>query len=425
MAAKNLTMTGDFHVSPREIDFVTRFERNWEHLRAILGVMRPIKKSPGTVLKSYSASVALQLGAVGEGEVIPYSKATVTEKPYVELAFSKFAKGVSFESIDKFGKVRAVDMTDTEFLNEIQESVTSRFYAFLKTGTLREHVDTFQAALANAQAAVLDKWRSMHRTSTGIVGFANLRDAYRWLGEATIGSQVIPDNGLNYLKAYMGLSPLFLLSNNELPPGAVIATPRENIVLYYADPSASDFSDAGFEFTTGRGQTNLIGVHSKPNYETMVADLHAVMAMEMFAEYQDGIAIVEFGTNFNDVTVSAAPADTDFWGTTASTIQSGVTVANGKITGTLKKLTSGALVNDWGEGHFLGLSFSGMTETAGTSVKVGLVPTQGAGFQTLDADKLGVWKISNKNTQRLEVITTDGKSNHVQTFDLSGLTLED
>ena len=34
MAAKaNLIMSNDIQVTAREIDFVTRFERNWEHLR--------------------------------------------------------------------------------------------------------------------------------------------------------------------------------------------------------------------------------------------------------------------------------------------------------------------------------------------------------------------------------------------------------
>ena len=47
MAAKsNLIMTNDIQVTAREIDFVTRFERNWEHLREILGIMRPIKRHP-------------------------------------------------------------------------------------------------------------------------------------------------------------------------------------------------------------------------------------------------------------------------------------------------------------------------------------------------------------------------------------------
>ena len=53
MAAKeNITMTTDITVAAREIDFVTRFQRNWDHLRTILGIMRPIRMQPGTVLKS-------------------------------------------------------------------------------------------------------------------------------------------------------------------------------------------------------------------------------------------------------------------------------------------------------------------------------------------------------------------------------------
>jgi len=53
MAVKeNLTMTADIQVEARELDFVTRFARNWDHLREILGIMRPIKKQPGAVLKS-------------------------------------------------------------------------------------------------------------------------------------------------------------------------------------------------------------------------------------------------------------------------------------------------------------------------------------------------------------------------------------
>ena len=77
MAAKaNLIMSNDIQVTAREIDFVTRFERNWEHLREILGIMRPIKKQPCAVLKSKYAEGTLQDGNVKEGEEIPYSKIT-------------------------------------------------------------------------------------------------------------------------------------------------------------------------------------------------------------------------------------------------------------------------------------------------------------------------------------------------------------
>ena len=41
-------------VTAREVDFVTRFADNWDALRNILGIMRPIKKAPGTQLVSYT-----------------------------------------------------------------------------------------------------------------------------------------------------------------------------------------------------------------------------------------------------------------------------------------------------------------------------------------------------------------------------------
>ena len=63
MPAKNgLTVTSDITVKAREIDFVTRFAKNWDALREILGIIRPIKKQPGTVLTSYTATVDLQDG---------------------------------------------------------------------------------------------------------------------------------------------------------------------------------------------------------------------------------------------------------------------------------------------------------------------------------------------------------------------------
>ena len=85
MAKENMTKSADVAVSAREIDFVTRFNKNWEHLTTILGIMRPVRKEPGSVLKSKKASIVLQNGAVGEGEEIPFSKATVDEIPYTEM----------------------------------------------------------------------------------------------------------------------------------------------------------------------------------------------------------------------------------------------------------------------------------------------------------------------------------------------------
>ena len=86
-------------VTAREVDFVTRFNDNWDALRRILGIMRPIRKAPGTQLISYTASVELEDGDVGPGEVIPYSKATITKASKDNLTIEKYAKAVSFSLV--------------------------------------------------------------------------------------------------------------------------------------------------------------------------------------------------------------------------------------------------------------------------------------------------------------------------------------
>jgi hypothetical protein len=289
MAAKaNLIMTNDIQVKAREIDFVTRFERNWEYLREILGIMRPIKKTPGAVLKSKYAEGTLQNGNVGEGEEIPYSKFVVKEKPYAEMTIEKYAKAVSIEAIKDHGYENAVQMTDDEFLFQLQTNVTERFYNYLKTGTLSFTETTFQMALAMAKGRVENKFKQMHRNVTGVVGFVNILDVYEYIGAAEISIQ--NQFGFQYVKDFLGFNTIFLLSDSEIPRGTVIATPVENIVLYYVDPNESDFARAGLVYTVS-GETNLIGFHTQGNYHTAVSESFAIMGLTLFAEYIDAIAV--------------------------------------------------------------------------------------------------------------------------------------
>lgn len=306
MAAKaNLIMTNDIQVKAREIDFVTRFERNWEHLREILGIMRPIKKTPGAVLKSKYAEGTLQNGNVGEGEEIPYSKFVVKEKPYAEMTIEKYAKAVSIEAIKDHGYENAVQMTDDEFLFQLQTNVTERFYNYLKTGTLSFTETTFQMALAMAKGRVENKFKQMHRNVTGVVGFVNILDVYEYIGAAGISIQ--NQFGFQYVKDFLGFNTIFLLSDSEIPRGTVIATPAENIVLYYVDPNESDFAKAGLVYTVS-GETNLIGFHTQGNYHTAVSESFAIMGLTLFAEYIDAVAVGAIDTTqtLGTLTVNSA-----------------------------------------------------------------------------------------------------------------------
>lgn len=292
MAAKTgLTTTEQFTTSAREVDFVTRFADNWEALRNIMGIMRPIRKAPGTKLVSFKASVdgTLQGGtSVGEGEEIPFTKMKVEPVAYGDIEVSKYAKSVSIESVAKYGAEVAVEKTDDAFLVALQNKVLADFYTFLNSGTLAVTAKTFQQALAMAKGNVLNKFAAMDKDVTEVVGFANILDMYDYLGEKEISTQTL--FGLTYLENFLGYQTLFLLPEKYIARNKVIALPVENIDLYYVDPADSDFAKLGLSYTVS-GETNLIGVHVEGDYERATGAMYAIMGLKLWAEYLDGIAV--------------------------------------------------------------------------------------------------------------------------------------
>ena len=419
------------NVTAREIDFVTRFGKNWDALRKILGITRPIRKTPGTKLVSYSASVTLASGAVDPGNVIPYSKATVAKAAEADLDLEKYAKAVPIEDVNKYGAEIAVEKTDEAFLNELQSNVLTRFFTFLKTGTLTAAESSFQMGLAMARGMVIDKFNKMRRTVTDVVGFCNVLDAYKYLGGANITVQTA--FGMSYIENFMGYSTLFLMSDPDIPQNMIIALPVENIDLYYVDPGDSEFAKLGLNYTVA-GETNLIGFHANGNYSTAVGESFALMGMALWAEYLDGIAKITIDDSFlADLTVSA---ETDAFGVLydgkkASDLQSDVTVSGGKIAGTLKYIEGGLDPSGTGplagSGNFLALKWSGGDMAAkDDELWVGLEPSEGSGLVEClsDTDHNGVFKITDKNAQKVKFIQKDDEGHqNVQYFDLSGLTL--
>lgn len=292
MAAKeNLTTSAQITTSAREVDFVTRFADNWDALRTIMGIMRPIRKAPGTKLVSYKAAVDGTLvggTSVGEGEEIPFTKMKVTPVSYDDIEVAKYAKSVSVEAVAKYGADIAVEKTDDAFIVALQNKVLTDYYTFLGTGTLKLTETTWQRALAMAKAKVLDKFAGMDRDVTEVVGFANIIDAYSYLGDKDITVQSA--FGLNYVENFLGYRTLFLLPDKYIASNKVIATPVENIDLYYVDPGDSDFGKLGLNYTV-EGETNLIGVHVEGDYSRATGDMYAIMGMKLWAEYLDGIAV--------------------------------------------------------------------------------------------------------------------------------------
>ena len=287
----NTTTTANISVNVKEIDFVSRFENNWQALVDILGIMRPVRKQPGTQLVASKASIVLEDGTVAEGDEIPLSQATIVPVTFANIELLKYRKRVTIEAVDKFGAPLAVQKTDDALLNEITGGILEDFYEFAQTGTLTGSEETFQMALAMAVTKAKNKFKKSHLNYGNVVAFVNDIDAGRYLGAAQITTQ--NRNGIEYLKDFLGANTVILSA--EIPQGTIVATPADNIVLYYIDPADGDFKALGLDYTTGNGVTNLIGVHKEGVYGRASGDTFAIVGLKLFAEYLDGISVIKFG----------------------------------------------------------------------------------------------------------------------------------
>lgn len=356
-AEPNTTTTQQIQVNPREVDFVTSFGRDITALTEVMGISRPIRKANGTALRALTATGELQSGDVAEGDIIPLSQYGVTEKALATIALKKYRKAVTLEAIERNGYAAAVDMTDEEFKTQLQDEVLAQFYNFLLQGELTSEEDTFQMALAMAIGRVKDAFKKMHKAATGVAAFANTLDVYKYIGGADITVQTA--FGMDYVENFMGADILFFSS--EIPQGRVIATPTNNIVVYYVDPGDAEFAQAGLSYTTD-AQVPYIGFHTEGNYQRAQSESYAIMGLTLFAEYLNGIAVVTLSDAADLKALTVTPAEGSAVGTTKATV-------SGNGTGALKyKLSdAAALTVEYGQNVRNWAAFTPSVDIAATA----------------------------------------------------------
>ena len=99
MAAENNVITKADIQYAREVDFINRFNAGLISLMTVLGIVRPIPKQAGTVLKAYVADGTLENGYVPEGEIIPLSNFKVKPVTFREIMLQKYRKASTGEAI--------------------------------------------------------------------------------------------------------------------------------------------------------------------------------------------------------------------------------------------------------------------------------------------------------------------------------------
>ena len=162
----------------------------------------------------------------------------------------------------------------------------------------------------------------------------------------------------------------------------------------------------------------------KNQYVALGGSLEDVADINTNAEMLNAIAGFDA---IEDVNVQPEKANTEYLGVKASQMQTGLVVADGAVTGTLKFIQGGISPSGplAGDGNFMFLKF--VDPNGADEVKVGLVPSAGTGMVALDPDMNCVFKVAGQIggvDQVLKVVTTKDGVSKTQTFDLSGLTLE-
>ena len=314
-AEPNVITTQQITVNPREVDFVTSFGNDLSALTEVLGIARPIRKANGTQLVGKKVTGTLESGDVPEGEEIPFSQFSVAPVSYNTISVRKYAKALTLETVIENGVETSVGMTDEEFKQQLIDVILADMYNALLTGTLTAEESTFQMAVSMSIGRVKDKFKKMHKAATGVAVFVNTLDMYSYLG----GAQITVQNafGMDYVKNYLGADIMFFSS--EIPQGRVIATPVNNMNVYYVDPGDSEFAQVGLAYTVDP-EVPYIGFHTEGNYRRAQSEDYSIMGIEIFFENVDAVAVSTISDAPELNTITVTPAEGSVAGTTKATV---------------------------------------------------------------------------------------------------------
>jgi hypothetical protein len=132
MAAETNTIMKNDVARVRAIDFVMQFTGSLKKLIEALGVTRKIAVQDGTALKALKVTGTLESGEVAEGELIPLSHYETEEVAIGEAKLDKWRKATTAEAILKGGYEQAVGMTTDKLVKDVQKTVRTKLFNFLK-----------------------------------------------------------------------------------------------------------------------------------------------------------------------------------------------------------------------------------------------------------------------------------------------------
>lgn len=242
------------------IDHMQKLNAGIRSVLTMLGLTEMTPMTAGTQVKQYKYNKKNTPAQVAEGEVIGL---TAYERKLVntfDLALEKFRKQTTAEAIQRVGRGKAIDDTDTLLEREVQKSIKSKFFTMINVAEGANGATAISArarnTLTDLQKVLAAIWGQMSvyfaDMDVSPVYFVNNLDIADYLANA----QVTVQNafGFKYIEDFLGLGTVII--DPSVTAGNVRGTVKENLNGVYVPASGDVASTFGLTFDS----TGLVGM---------------------------------------------------------------------------------------------------------------------------------------------------------------------
>lgn len=267
----------------QNINFVTKFEADLHNLLALLNRADVQVMAPGSALKIYEDSGALQTVQVADGAEVTASTLAMSLADTVVLDYKKYRNVVGIAAIGSMGFDVAVGGVADSMMRQVEKGVRADIIDGVKSGTgTGTKAATFQPAVANTWAALE---AAMEDEAGTPIFFCHPTTAAAWLGTANVTMQTA--FGLSYIENFLGLGTLIIDSN--CAANTIYGTVAENLVVAAADLAAIPEMDYQMD------RAGVIGVNTGAKYSNAGIEINIASGLKVVPQFLNRIIVTEIG----------------------------------------------------------------------------------------------------------------------------------
>lgn len=264
------------------IDHNQRLVEGIQSLQTVLGITEMTPMAAGTQVKQYKYTKENTPDQVAEGETINLTKYNRKLVNTFELVLNKYRKRTTAEAIQKVGRDKAINDTDTLLEREVQKEIKAKFYTTILAGTGKAtpKAETLQAAIAAVWGQLSTYFADYDVTP---VYFVNPLDISDYLARAQVTLQTV--FGFKYIEEFLGMGTVII--DQKVTKGNVVGTVTQNLNGVYIPAGG----DVGTTFGLTSDTTGLVSMKHSLADDALSIDTIMASGVTFYAEDASGIFI--------------------------------------------------------------------------------------------------------------------------------------